>query len=159
MRMRTWQHVIQSCRHTTRDDHEQLEAFRFKFTIANNPGLIEDTSNYIGLGHLFLQSKECSQELVYVMDLSGPSLWDELCTLQEELEKYKHGVRKQARMVIADKVDLLASDGDLEDVRMACAKLAQLEHFKREVMDYYDGQVHDVVLTSGKYSQNLRSVV
>jgi GTP-binding protein len=79
---------------------------------------------------------ECSQELVYVVGLSGPAPWDELRTLQEELEKYKHGVSERARMVIADKADLLASDGDPEDVRTARAKLARLEHFKREVMDY-----------------------
>jgi hypothetical protein len=56
------------------------------------------------------------------------------------------------------KTDLLASDGDPEDVRTARAKLARLEQFIRE-MDYYDGWVHDIVPTSGKYSQNLRSVV
>jgi len=139
----------------TRDGHEQVEAFRF--TIADNPGLIEDSSNNVGLGHSFLRSMERSHALVYVVDLSGPAPWDELRMLQQELEKYKRGMSKRARMVIANKADLLASGGDPEEVRMARAKLARLEEFVREMV--YDDRVLDVVPTSGKYSQNLRSVV
>jgi len=139
----------------TQDDHEQVEAFRF--TVADNPGLIEDASNNVGLGHSFLRSMERSHALVYVVDLSGPAPWDELRMLQQELEKYKRGFSKRARMVIANKADLLAGDGDPEGVRMAHAKLAQLEEFVREMA--HDNQVLDVVPTSGKYNQNLRSVV
>lgn len=137
------------------DGNEQVEAFRF--TIADNPGLIEDASNNVGLGHSFLRSMERSHALVYVVDLSGPAPWDELRMLQQELEKYKGGMSKRARMVIANKADLLASDGDPEEVRMARAKLTRLEEFVREMA--HDDQVLDVLPTSGKYSQNLRSVV
>jgi GTPase len=101
---------------------------------------------------------ERSLALVYVVDLSGAAPWDELRMLREELEKYKEGLSERARMVIANKADLLASDGDPEDVGLARAKLARLEEFVRANMDY-DGQMLDVVPTSGKYSQNLRSVV
>jgi hypothetical protein len=90
------------------ESHEQVEAF--KFTITDNPGLIEDASDNVGLGHSFLQSRERSHALVYVVDLSGPAPWDELRMLQEELEKYKCGMRERARMVIANKADLLASE-------------------------------------------------
>ncbi len=138
------------------DGHERIESFRF--TIADNPGLIEDASDNVGLGHSFLRSMERSHALVYVVDLSGPAPWDELRMLQEELEKYKCGMSKRARMVIANKADLLASDGDPEGVRLARAKLARLEGFVREEVDQ-DGRVLDVVPTSGKYCQNLRSVV
>jgi len=145
------------------DDHEpEVEAFRF--TIADNPGLIEDASNNVGLGHSFLRSMERSHALVYVVDLSGPAPWDELRMLREELEKYKVGLSKRARMVIANKADLLAATaddedgGDTEEVRLARAKLARLEEFVREEMDQ-DSLVLDVVPTSGKYSQNLRCVV
>ena len=141
--------------HAQEDPHEQVEAFRF--TIADNPGLIEDASDNVGLGHSFLRSMERSHALVYVVDLSGPAPWDELRMLQEELEKYKCGMSKRARMVIANKADLLASGGDPEEVRLARAKLTRLEEFVRE-MDH-DGRVLDVVPISGKYGQNLRSVV
>ncbi|KAN0138214.1 P-loop containing nucleoside triphosphate hydrolase protein [Lactarius tabidus] len=139
-----------------RDSHEHLETFRF--TIADNPGLIEDASDNVGLGHSFLRSMERSLALVYVVDLSGPAPWDELRMLKEELEKYKPGMSARARMVIANKADLLGSDGDLEEVQLARAKLARLEEFVRTSMDN-DGRTLDVVPTSAKYSQNLRGVV
>lgn len=130
----------------------------FRFTIADNPGLIEDASDNVGLGHSFLRSMERSLALIYVVDLSGPAPWDELRMLREELEKYKTGMSKQARMVIANKADLLAAEGDPEEVQWAQAKLARLEEFVRNEMDH-DDRVLDVVPTSGKYNQNLRSVV
>jgi len=59
---------------------------------------------------------ERSHALVYVVDLSGPAPWDELRMLREELEKYKVGLSRRARMVVANKADLLAAaaaaDGD-----------------------------------------------
>jgi GTP-binding protein len=139
-----------------REAYGHIEMFRF--TIADNPGLIEDASDNVGLGHSFLRSMERSLALVYVVDLSGPAPWDELRMLREELEEYKEGMSKRARMVIANKADLLASDGNSDDVRLARAKLARLEEFVRAEMGH-DGRVLDVVPTSGKYSQNLRSVV
>ena len=140
----------------TRDSYKHLETFRF--TIADNPGLIEDASDNVGLGHSFLRSMERSLALVYVVDLSGPAPWDELRMLQEELEKYKPGMSARARMVIANKADLLGSDGDPEEVRLARAKLARLEEFVRTNM-VNDDRALDVLPTSAKYSQNLRSVV
>jgi GTP-binding protein len=137
-------------------DEQQLEAFRF--TIADNPGLIEDASDNVGLGHSFLRSMERSHALVYVVDLSGSAPWDELRMLREELEKYKVGMSRRARMVIANKADLLASDANPEEVQLARAKLARLEEFVRDEMDQ-DHWVLDVVPTSGKYGQNLHSVL
>ncbi|KAI9453033.1 GTPase [Lactarius psammicola] len=138
------------------DSHEHLETFRF--TIADNPGLIEDASDNVGLGHSFLRSMERSLALVYVVDLSGPAPWDELRMLREELEKYKPGMSASARMVIANKADLLGSDGDPEEVRLARAKLTRLEEFVRTNMSDANPAL-DVVPTSAKYSQNLRSIV
>lgn len=54
----------------------------------------------------------------------APCQWDEIRMLQEELEKYKLGMRKQVRMAIADKADRLAGDGGPEDVQMARAARA-----------------------------------
>ncbi|KAI0271061.1 P-loop containing nucleoside triphosphate hydrolase protein [Russula aff. rugulosa BPL654] len=124
------------------DAHES-----FRFTIADNPGLIEDASDNVGLGHSFLRSMERSLALIYVLRM-----------LREELEKYKTGMSNRARMVIANKADLLAAEGNPEEVRLAQAKLERLEEFVRDEMDH-DDRVLDVVPTSGKYSQNLRSVV
>jgi GTP-binding protein len=70
-------------------NRSQVEAFRF--AIADNPGLVEDASDNFGLGHSFPRSMERSLALVYVVDLSGPAPWDELCMLREELESIKLG--------------------------------------------------------------------
>ena len=69
------------------DPYDAMEAFRF--TVADNPGLIEDASANVGLGHSFLRSIERSHALAYVVDLAGDAPWDELRVLREELERYE----------------------------------------------------------------------
>ncbi|KAF8892987.1 P-loop containing nucleoside triphosphate hydrolase protein [Infundibulicybe gibba] len=106
----------------------------FRFTIADNPGLISRASENVGLGHSFLRSMERSLALAYVVDLSGPSPWEELRILREELEKYQPGMSTKARMVIANKADLLAADGNSLAVEAAKEKLRRLEEYVREDM-------------------------
>lgn len=134
----------------------------FRFTIADNPGLIERASENVGLGHSFLRSIERSLALVYVVDLSGDAPWDELRVLRDELEKYKVGMSTSARLVVANKADLLAGDGDLDAVQAAQAKLARLQEVA-QAGAVPDGSEHaaplEVVPVSAKYSQNLRKVV
>lgn len=124
----------------------------FRFTVADNPGLIAQASENVGLGHSFLRSMERSLALVYVVDLSAEAPWDELQILRDELEKYKSGMSSRARMVIANKADLFDST-DSEAVERARDKLTKLEGFVQEHMDGLD-----VVPVSGKYSQNLKKV-
>ncbi|KAF5384068.1 hypothetical protein D9615_003249 [Tricholomella constricta] len=135
----------------------------FRFTIADNPGLISRASENVGLGHSFLRSMERSLALVYVVDLSGPAPWKELEVLREELEKYQPGMSSKARMVIANKADLLAGDGDPLAVQKAKEKLKTLEEYVRTQMIVKDnsdfGFTLDVVPTSAKFSQNLFKVV
>jgi GTP-binding protein len=137
----------------------------FRFTIADNPGLISRASEDVGLGHSFLRSMERSLALVYVVDLSAPTPWDELRDLQDELEKYKPGMSTKARLVIANKADLLGGDGQDEDaVKEAKEKLQKLEKFVEAGMlsAWKGGELGrpiQVVPVSAKYSQNLKKVV
>ena len=143
------------------DPYDAMEAFRF--TVADNPGLIEDASANVGLGHSFLRSIERSHALAYVVDLSGPAPWDELRVLREELEKYKPGMSAKARIVVANKADLLGGSGaSEEDIVEARAKLRRLEEFvaqEMRVVDGEEGRVLDVVPVSAKFSLNLKKVV
>ncbi|KAH9936703.1 GTP-binding protein Obg/CgtA [Amylocystis lapponica] len=146
------------------DGSDALESFRF--TVADNPGLIERASSNVGLGHSFLRSIERSHALVYVVDLSSPAPWDDLRVLRDEIEKYKPGISPKGRMVLANKADLLGgADGeeDAEAVREAQAKLRRLEEFvEREMtVEEPDRGVRrlDVVPISAKYSMNLQKVV
>ncbi|KDQ56630.1 hypothetical protein JAAARDRAFT_194616 [Jaapia argillacea MUCL 33604] len=141
----------------------------FRFTIADNPGLISLASENKGLGHSFLRSIERSHALVYVVDLSGPAPWDELMVLKEELEKYKQGMSKKGRMVIANKADLLVGgEGTEEEVREAREKLSRLEEWVRSEMSFVEGEDGEgggtrrelgVVPVSAKFGMNLRRVV
>ncbi|RPD61539.1 GTPase [Lentinus tigrinus ALCF2SS1-7] len=145
------------------DPYDAMEAFRF--TVADNPGLIEDASANVGLGHSFLRSIERSHALAYVVDLSEPAPWDELRVLREELEKYKPGMSAKARLVVANKADLLGGNGaSEEEVAEARAKLRKLEAFVAEEMCVEGGEAEkghalDVVPVSAKFSLNLKKVV
>ncbi|KAF9238131.1 GTP-binding protein Obg CgtA [Melanogaster broomeanus] len=137
-----------------------LESFRF--TIADNPGLISRASEDVGLGHSFLRSIERSHALVYVVDLSGPAPWDELRVLKGELEMYQPGMSEKGRLVIANKADLLANDSEEQAIAEAKEKLGKLEHYVRTEMAIgggTGGRVMDVVPVSAKFSQNLKKVV
>ena len=134
-------------------DFDLIEEFRF--TIADNPGLISHASEDIGLGHSFLRSMERSLALVYVVDLSGPAPWDELKVLRDELEAYQHGMSARARMVIVNKADLLGGDGqDPQLVEEARQKLQKFTEFVEDELGPLD-----VVPVSAKFSNNLTKVV
>ena len=134
-------------------DFDLIEEFRF--TIADNPGLISRASEDIGLGHSFLRSMERSLALVYVVDFSGPAPWEELGVLRDELEAYQHGMSARARMVIANKADLLGGDGqDPQLVEEARLKLQELVGFVDDELGPLD-----VVPISAKFSNNLTKVV
>lgn len=140
-----------------------------RFTIADNPGLLARASENVGLGHSFLRSIERSLALVYVVDFSGAAPWDDLATLRAELEAYKPGLSRKARLVIANKADLLDA-ATKDEVREAKAKLARLEAFVKDEMTPSDCDAEgyrtweevkalEVVPVSAKYRQNLEKVV
>ncbi|KAJ7494747.1 GTPase, partial [Mycena galericulata] len=170
-RMRRGEYATALTRNQTEQRHESPRvdtdrggyhfdmAETFRFTIADNPGLISDSSENVGLGHSFLRSMERSLALAYIVDLSAPAPWDELLVLREELEKYQHGMSRKARIVIANKADLLGGDGDAAAVADAKAKLQRLEEFVAARMVSGEGLRLDVVPVSAKFSQNLTRVV
>ncbi|KAL0579418.1 GTPase of the mitochondrial inner membrane that associates with the large ribosomal subunit [Marasmius crinis-equi] len=135
----------------------------FRFTIADNPGLIAQASENVGLGHSFLRSMERSLALVYVVDFSAPAPWDELAVLRDELEQYQPGMSHKVRMVIANKSDMLAGDGDPASIEEAKSKLKKLEdfvHSEMQVLDRHGAPLQlDVVPVSAKFSQNIKKVV
>ncbi|THH01544.1 hypothetical protein EW145_g6895 [Phellinidium pouzarii] len=138
----------------------------FRFTVADNPGLISQASEDVGLGHSFLRSIERSLALVYVVDFSGPDSDPEreLRILRDELETYKPGLSRKARLVIANKADLLGV-GSNQSVEEAREKLQRLEAFVRSDLDENMPEIGqktnrlDVVPVSAKFSQNLQKVL
>ena len=135
------------------------EAMRFR--IADNPGLIAGASENHGLGHSFLRSIERAPVLVYVVDLAGDRPWDDLRTVRDELEAYNPGLSAKARLVIANKADLLQSESE-DQVREARQKLKMLEKAARglwEVGPQEPGRTLEVIPASAKFTQNIAKVV
>lgn len=90
----------------------------YQLTVADIPGLIEGAHRNIGLGHAFLRHVERAKILVYVIDLSSASPWNDLRILQNELEAYRPGLTKRQSLVVANKAD---------QVRLAKDNLARLQ--------------------------------
>ncbi|KAF8510183.1 GTPase [Hysterangium stoloniferum] len=146
--------------------HAEAQDEIFRFTIADNPGLIARASENVGLGHSFLRSIERASALVYVVDLNGDKPWEELQTLKNELESHKEGLSLKCRLVIANKADLVAhveealeassqlSVAESMAIQMAQEKLKYLETWVQDKLGYLP-----VVPISAKYNQNLRRVV
>ncbi|OAD08521.1 hypothetical protein MUCCIDRAFT_120302, partial [Mucor lusitanicus CBS 277.49] len=80
-------------------------ADQYQLTVADIPGLIQGAHRNIGLGHAFLRHVERAKILVYVIDVSGPSPFDDLKTLQYELEAYRPGLTKRQSLIVANKAD------------------------------------------------------
>lgn len=65
----------------------------------------------------------------------------------------------KAKIVVANKADLLAGDGDPAEVEKAREKLRQLEKYVRTELVTADGTQLDVIPISAKFSTNLNRVV
>ncbi|KAG2092781.1 GTP1/OBG domain-containing protein [Suillus cothurnatus] len=128
----------------------------FRFTVADNPGLISGASENVGLGHSFLRSMERSLALVYVVDLSQPEPWDELRDLKDELEKYQPGMSDKAHMVIANKADLLGGEGDPDAEYVKTEMIVKTPDGER-ILDMSQN-LKKVVVLMQKYVQQARTV-
>lgn len=81
-----------------------------KITLADIPGLIDGAHLNVGLGHYFLRHIERTKLLVYMVDaagVDGRDPIDDLRILKNELEEYMEGLSGRARLVLANKTDLL----------------------------------------------------
>jgi GTP-binding protein len=135
----------------------------FRFTVADNPGLVERAAENVGLGHAFLRSIERAPCLAYVVDVSAdsPGPVEALRVLRGELEAYRPGMSAKVRIVLANKADLLVPEASAsgepaatEAVDAARARLAQLE----SVVAAEFGAIPVIPLSAG-HGQNLRKVV
>lgn len=75
-------------------------------TIADMPGIILGAHENLGLGLRFLRHIERNKIFVYVIDIAGPEPWEDLQTLQFELESYKSGLTGRPSIIVANKADV-----------------------------------------------------
>ncbi|MCM8534495.1 MAG: GTPase ObgE [Lentisphaeraceae bacterium] len=91
-----------------------------RMTVADIPGIVEGASENVGLGHHFLRHIERTKVLVYVLDMActdGRKPWDDLESLQAELEIYKPGITKRPSIIVANKMDEDISSETLEELK------------------------------------------
>ncbi|ADH85855.1 GTPase ObgE [Desulfurivibrio alkaliphilus] len=114
-------------------------------TLADIPGLIEDAHQGAGLGHTFLRHIERTRLLLQVIAVVPPggdpevdAAADPLAQyhlLARELGLYSHDLAQRPRLVVLNKIDLLASPAAAEEGERAtaAAELARLkERFAAE---------------------------
>ena len=77
--------------------------------VADIPGLVPGAHLNKGLGISFLRHVERCKCLVYVLDVSSSEhdLLSQLNTLQNELNCYQSGMSQHARLIVANKMDVL----------------------------------------------------
>ena len=128
-------------------EYEKIEAYRF--TISDNPGLLPQASENVGLGHSFLRSIERSLALAYILDLKRPDPASDLMALRTELNNYKEGLPGIGSVVVLNKGDEVGPEEGKE-------KLAKI----REVVKTLDeGGRMEVVVLSGKFGLGLQKLV
>ena len=89
-----------------------------KVTVADIPGLIDGAHLNRGLGHYFLRHIERTKLLIYLVDLGGvdgrdPN--DDVRILKNELEAYMEGLSARAKIVLANKTDLVEDQDRIDD--------------------------------------------
>lgn len=118
-----------------------------RLSVADIPGLIEGAHENIGLGHEFLRHIERTKVLVYVLDtagIDGRLPWDDLKSLQHELECYQVGLSKRPALIVANKMDEPEAAANLKKLKTytklpiypLCAILSDgLDAFKKALYD------------------------
>ena len=89
----------------------------FSPAVADIPGLIRGAHLNRGLGISFLRHIERCRFLLFVLDMSSPSPWEQLQHLQYELDQYEPGLSQRPRVIVANKMDLAGTQENLKELR------------------------------------------
>jgi GTP-binding protein len=130
-----------------RVDVAKMESYRF--SISDNPGLLPQASENIGLGHSFLRSIERSLVLAYVLDIKKPDPAQDVLVLRAELNNYKKGLSEKGCVVILNKGDEV---GEVEGRE-------KLQAVKRALAETEGEGMASVQVLSGKFGLGLEKLV
>ena len=94
------------------------------FVLADIPGLIEGAAEGAGLGHDFLRHVDRCRLIVHVVDVSGSEGRDpieDFETINAEVAAYSPELASRPQIVVANKLDILQDDTQLETFRTEMA--------------------------------------
>ena len=102
------------------------------FVIADIPGIIEGTSEGVGLGTQFLRHVERTRLLLHFLDVSGQegrNPVEDFYVINKELKKYSEKLAQRKQIIVANKIDVMQDDTLLKQVEEV-AKKEGLELYK-----------------------------
>ena len=83
------------------------------FVIADIPGLIEDASQGVGLGHEFLRHIERTKVMIHVLDAAsteGRDPIEDFYKINEELKAYNPKIASRPQVIAANKTDAICTE-------------------------------------------------
>ncbi|KAL9974721.1 hypothetical protein ACROYT_G011799 [Oculina patagonica] len=101
---------------TTINPHVGIVEFEdyLQIAVADIPGLITGAHLNKGLGHAFLRHIERCRCLLYVLDISQMDSLTTFASLQQELELYKDQLSQRPAAIVANKIDIVESDIEIQ---------------------------------------------
>ncbi|KAL5278912.1 hypothetical protein ACFFRR_003506 [Megaselia abdita] len=97
------------------DDYEHL-------TVADLPGLIQDSHKNKGLGIQFLKHAERCSVLLFVLDVSYQNTWDHFDSLLFELENFSPQLASRPKIIAANKIDLADGEENAKELEKRMAE-------------------------------------
>lgn len=126
--------------------HPQIGIVEFanylRLTVCDVPGLVEGAHRNVGLGHEFLRHIQRCKVLVLLLDMAGTdnrAPWDDYKNLLRELELYDPALVDRPRLVVANKMDEPAAEGNLKGFRRRIRKtpvLAMAAAFDQGISEF-----------------------
>ncbi len=96
------------------------------FVIADIPGIIEDAHEGKGLGLRFLRHIERTKVLLFLIDITSDNIANKYEILNNELHSYNPELDKRQKLIVLNKIDLLAPDERDDRILQIKDKLAQV---------------------------------
>ncbi|RJQ32605.1 MAG: GTPase ObgE [Actinobacteria bacterium] len=92
------------------------------FVVADIPGLIKGAHKGTGLGDAFLRHIDRAGILAHVLDLSRENPIQDYQTINCELKAFSQSLAKRKQVIIGNKLDLIADESTLDDLKKYFAK-------------------------------------
>ena len=128
-----------------------------QLTVADVPGLIEGSSEGVGLGHEFLAHLERANLLLHVIDAAEDDSAERFAAIDHELAAYGAGLDQRPQAIVLNKIDLRADKPAFDVVddrivrvfRVSCATGAGIEELRRALFELCPPQAPLVISEDG----------